>query len=143
MLSSPLSKKDNLYSYCMYWQQHTFFLLLKKVEGKCLTCSEPYCFNLTVVGFVLKKNLSACFFFFFVFFFLCLACLMRTRTCAQLSIRHHTVLTAYRMFSCLPPPLPRDTFFLCVCLLVCVCAPCERVYSRYLTKARCLLYYQH
>lgn len=72
MLSSPLSKKDNLYSYCMYWQQHTFFLLLKKVEGKCLTCSEPYCFNLTVVGFVLKKNLSACFFFFFVFFYLTL-----------------------------------------------------------------------
>lgn len=56
----------------MYWQQHTFFLLLKKVEGKCLTCSEPYCFNLTVVGFVLKKNLSACFFFFFVFFYLTL-----------------------------------------------------------------------
>lgn len=41
------------------------------------------------------------------------------------------------MSPCLPPCFPhRDVFFLCVCVHMWAC-------SRYLTKPRCLLYYQH
>lgn len=134
ILAGNLCPPESLGSVSLYPRMRNTLCLPMRIRLKCVQSSRLL---------ERKKEIVWHVFFFFVFFFLCLACLMRTRTCAQLSIRHHTVLTAYRMFSCLPPPLPRDTFFLCVCLLVCVCAPCERVYSRYLTKARCLLYYQH
>lgn len=125
ILAGNLHPPESLECVCLYPGVQNTFCLLMWINSKCVQSS----WLLECKGYCLHV-------------FLCLAASMCVRTyTAQSYLYGIIVWVCTRMFSCLPLLVTtRSIRFMC--LFACACVH-TWVYSRYLTKARCLLYYQH
>lgn len=126
ILAGNLCPPESLESVSLYPGMLNTFCLLMWIRLNCVQSS----WLLECKGYCLHV-------------FLCLAGSMCRRTYTQLSTLHHCLREYPYVFMFTSPCYcEMYSFYVSVCVFACVCEH-TWVYSRYLTKARCLLYYEH